>query len=198
MPRKARSYDKHTPEPDPKYGSVKYAKFINYMMERGKKNVARKIFYDALDIVQEKMKDQLGNPAPVAKPPTDKPVEGQPSVAKAPAPQKAKAMDSRQVFDVALKNVCPLMELKSRRIGGANYQVPMEVAEPRRTTMGMKWIIAVARAKKGMRMAGKLALEIMEAFNKTGAAIKKREDTHRMAEANKAFAHFARFGNRRR
>ena len=192
MPRKARSYDKHTPEPDPKYGSVKYAKFINYMMERGKKNVARKIFYDALDIVQEKMKDQLGNPAPVAKPPTDKPVEGQPSVAKAPAPQKAKAMDSRQVFDVALKNVCPLMELKSRRIGGANYQVPMEVRMERKLDLAIKWILDAARSKKGKGMAIKLSEELISAANNEGNAIKKKADTHRMAEANKAFAHFAR------
>lgn len=172
MPRKARSYDKHIPEPDPKFGSVKYAKFINYLMERGKKNVARKIFYDALDIVGGKLKEIVKD---------DK------------GPK-----DARQVFDIALKNISPLMELKSRRIGGANYQVPMEVMEPRRTTMGMKWMVTVAKSKKGMPMREKLAGEIIDAFNKTGAAIKKREDTHRMAEANKAFAHFARFGNRRR
>jgi small subunit ribosomal protein S7 len=88
------------------------------------------------------------------------------------------------------------MELKSRRIGGANYQVPMEVMEPRRTTLGMRWIIIAARAKKGAPMAEKLATEIIDGFNKVGAAIKKRDDTHRMAEANKAFAHFARFGRR--
>ena len=105
---------------------------------------------------------------------------------------------SRQVFDLALKNISPLMELKSRRIGGANYQVPMEVMEPRRTTMGMKWLVIAARAKKGAPMAQKLATEVMDAFNKQGAAIKKRDDVHRMAEANKAFAHFARFGNKRR
>jgi len=170
MPRKARSYDKHTPEPDPKFGSVKYAKFINYIMERGKKNVARKIFYDALDIVGGKMKELVKD---------DK------------GPK-----DARQVFDISLKNISPLMELKSRRIGGANYQVPMEVVEPRRTTLAMRWMLNAARAKKGVRMAEKLAGEILEAFQKQGAAIKKREDTHRMAEANKAFAHFARFGRR--
>lgn len=166
MPRKSRSFEKHTPAPDPKYGNVKYSKFINFLMQRGKKNVARKIFYTALDLVTEKAKS-----LPEAK-------------------------DGRQMFDIALKNVSPLMELKSRRIGGANYQVPMEVMEPRKTILGMKWIIAAAQGKKGAPMAEKLAGEIMDAFNKTGVAIKKREDTHRMAEANKAFAHFARFGRR--
>ena len=171
MPRKARSYDKHVPAPDPKYGSVKYAKFINYLMERGKKNVARKIFYDALDIVTEKMKNE-------------KVEEGQ------------QPKDGRAVFDIALKNIAPIMELKSRRIGGANYQVPVEVMEPRKTTLGIRWLLAAARAKKGAPMAQKLATEILDGYNKVGAAIKKREDTHKMAEANKAFAHFARFNRR--
>jgi small subunit ribosomal protein S7 len=167
MPRRARSFEKHLPDPDPKFSSVKYSKFINYLMERGKKTTSQKIFYDALDIVAEKMKDQ-------------------------------DVSDSRQIFDIALKNVAPLMEIKGRRIGGSNYQVPMEVQEPRRTALGMKWMIAAARARKGAPMREKLAYEIVDAFNKIGAAVKKREDTHRMAEANKAFAHFARFGNKRK
>jgi small subunit ribosomal protein S7 len=192
MPRKSRSYDKHVPEPDPKYGSVKYAKFINYIMERGKKNVARKIFYDALKIVEEKAGGQFLNSSAA---PQIKMVQGKaaaapksaddknPIPAKTPEPSQnvlknqdtnnqksaSKPLDGRQIFDIALKNVSPMMELKSRRIGGANYQVPMEE---------------------------RLATEIMDAYNKTGAAMKKREDTHRMAEANKAFAHFARFGRR--
>jgi len=186
MPRKSRSYDKHVPQPDPRYGSVKYAKFINYLMERGKKSVARKIFYDALEIVGEKIKN-----LPQA------PVVG----AKADATDKTdktpeKVLEGRQVFDLALKNIAPIMELKSRRIGGANYQVPMEVMEPRRTTLSMRWLLIASRAKKGAPMAQRLAGEIMDAYNKTGAAMKKREDVHRMAEANKAFAHFARFGRR--
>lgn len=192
MPRKSRSYDKHVPEPDPKYGSVKYAKFINYIMERGKKNVARKIFYDALGIVEDKVKNlPVTAPAAPAKAPTDKSATSEKS-------EKAaeKKLDGRQVFDIALKNVAPIMELKSRRIGGANYQVPMEVMEPRRTTLGMRWLLAAAKGKKGVRMAERLAGEIMDAYNKTGAAMKKREDVHRMAEANKAFAHFARFNRR--
>lgn len=170
MPRRARSYEKHTPEPDPKFSSVKYAKFINYLMERGKKTVSQKIFYSALDIVEEKMKKE----------------------------KDAEVTDPRQVFDIALKNVSPIMEIKGRRIGGSNYQVPMEVQEPRRTALGMKWMIAAARARKGAPMATKLAQEVVDAYNKLGAAVKKREDTHRMAEANKAFAHFARFGAKRK
>ncbi len=185
MPRKSRSYDKHTPLPDPKFGNVKYAKFINYIMERGKKNVARKIFYDALEIVEEKASQlQPTTPAPVSK-------EGEKAK---PQPK----LDGRQVFDIALKNVSPIMEIKGRRIGGSNYQVPMEVMEPRKTTLGMRWLLAAAKAKKGAPMAQKLATEILDAYNKTGSAIKKRDDVHRMAEANKAFAHFARFGNKRR
>jgi small subunit ribosomal protein S7 len=142
-------------------------------MERGKKSVAQKIFYTAIDIVSEKMSAE-----------TEK-VEGE-----------TKKIDGRQVFDIALKNVAPIMEIKGRRIGGSNYQVPMEVQEPRRTALGMKWIISAARSRKGQPMAQKLAYEIMDAYNKLGSAIKKREDTHRMAEANKAFAHFARFNRR--
>ncbi|QQS23152.1 30S ribosomal protein S7 [bacterium] len=170
MPRRARSFEKRTPEPDPKFSSVKYAKFINYLMERGKKSVSQRIFYTALDLVEEKMKKE----------------------------KDAEVTDPRQVFDIALKNVSPIMEIKGRRIGGSNYQVPMEVQEPRRTALGMKWMIAAARARKGAPMATKLAQEVVDAFNKLGAAVKKREDTHRMAEANKAFAHFARFGSKRK
>ena len=197
MPRKSRSYDKHTPEPDPKFGSVKYAKFINYLMERGKKNTARKIFYSALDIVEEKAESLTSSPAPVKTSAAKESKDGTPSTGSGPLTSKNK-LDGRQVFDIALKNIAPIMELKSRRIGGANYQVPMEVMEPRRTAMGMKWLIAAARAKKGAPMAQKLATEIIDGFNKVGSAMKKREDVHRMAEANKAFAHFARFGNKRR
>jgi small subunit ribosomal protein S7 len=211
MPRKSRSYDKHVPEPDPKYGSVKYAKFINYIMERGKKNVARRIFYDALDIVGEKIA-AMPSAAPAASakaPTTPQPAAGpllkkegstaapqKSATQKAPQAPENKKLDGRAVFDIALKNVSPMMELKSRRIGGANYQVPMEVMEPRKTTLGMRWLLAAAKAKKGQPMKEKLAGEIMDAYNRTGSAMKKREDVHRMAEANKAFAHFARFNRR--
>jgi small subunit ribosomal protein S7 len=106
--------------------------------------------------------------------------------------------EPRQVFEQALKNVSPTVEVKGRRVGGANYQVPMEVYEPRKTTLGMRWLITAARSKKGRPMHQKLAEEIMEAYNEQGAAFKKKEDTHRMAEANKAFAHFARFMKKRK
>jgi small subunit ribosomal protein S7 len=161
MPRKARSYKRHPVNPDYKFNSVKVAKFINYIMERGKKSVANKIVYEAFEFIAEKMK-----------------------------------ADPKDVFEQAIKNASPILEVKGRRIGGANYQVPMEVQEPRRTALGMKWIIEAARSKKGKQMSEKLGEELMEAYNKLGAAIKKREDVHKMAEANKAFAHFARFQRR--
>jgi small subunit ribosomal protein S7 len=161
MPRKARAYKRHPVNADNKFNSVKISKFINYIMERGKKSVAQKIVYEALNFIEEKLKT-----------------------------------DPKVVFETAIKNVSPILEVKGRRIGGANYQVPMEVMEPRRTSLGMKWVITAARSKKGKPMAEKLGEELMEAFNKVGAAMKKREDVHKMAEANKAFAHFARFQRR--
>ncbi|MBI2607798.1 MAG: 30S ribosomal protein S7 [Candidatus Doudnabacteria bacterium] len=161
MPRKARSYKRHKVNADYKYNNIKVAKFINYIMERGKKTVAARIVYDAFDIIADKLKS-----------------------------------DPQAVFEQAVKNVSPILEVKGRRIGGANYQVPIEVMEPRKTTLAMRWIIEAAANKKGKRMAERLAEELMEAHNKLGVAIKKREDVHRMAEANKAFAHFARFQRR--
>lgn len=158
MPRKSRIYKKHKIEPDPKYNNVKVAKFINHVMERGKKSVAQKIVYQAFGYIKEVMKTE-----------------------------------PRQIFDAALKNASPLLEVKSRRIGGANYQVPLEVVEPRRTTLGMRWLIHAARQRQGKPMHLKLAEEIMAAYKNEGTAIKRKEDTHRMAEANWAFAHFARF-----
>jgi small subunit ribosomal protein S7 len=167
MPRKARSVKRNPVQADPKFGSVKYGKFINYLMYGGKKSVAQSIFYKCLDEVAAKMNS-----------------EGQEKV------------EGKQIFEAALKNISPLIEIKGRRIGGANYQVPMEVVEPRRTALGMKWLITAAQARKGAPMHQKLAAEIIDAYNKIGAAMKKREDTHRMAEANKAFAHFAKFNRR--
>ena len=161
MPRKSRLYKRHKVEPDPRYNNVKVAKFINHVMERGKKTVAQKIVYDAFNHIQEVMKTE-----------------------------------PRQIFDAALKNVTPTLEVKSRRIGGANYQVPLEVVEPRKTTLGMRWLIGAARSRKGKPMHLKLAEEIMSAHKNEGTAVKKKEDTHRMAEANRAFADFARFQRR--
>jgi len=155
MRRKAKS--RKPLSPDTKYNSAKVSKFVNYCMERGKKNAARKVVYDALDVVKEKAK-------------VENPIE---------------------IFDTALKNTAPNMEVRSRRVGGANYQVPVEVRPERRNALSMKWIILAARGKKGKPMHIKLADEIIAASKNEGEAVKKRENTHKMAEANKAFAHFA-------
>jgi small subunit ribosomal protein S7 len=144
-------------EPDYLYESEKVTKFVNYVMEEGKKSIARKVVYAALEEIKEKTK----NPNPL------------------------------EVLETALKNTGPTMEVRSRRVGGANYQVPREVRPERRQFLSMKWIIDAARAKKGKAMHEKLAEEIIAASNNEGEAVRKRENTHKMAEANKAFAHFA-------
>jgi len=144
-------------KPDFLYNSTTVEKFINYIMKEGKKSVARKIMYSALDEVKKKMK-------------ADNPVE---------------------ILEGAIKNVSPLLEVRSRRIGGANYQVPREDPLNRRFSLACRWILEAARNKKGKPMSEKLAEEIMLAFKNEGEAIKKKENTHKMAEANKAFAHFA-------
>ncbi|MCG2694800.1 30S ribosomal protein S7 [Candidatus Parcubacteria bacterium] len=149
--------DKRNIQPDRVYDSLTVEKFINYIMERGKKNVARKIVYGALDTIKE----------------------------------KTKVKDPMEVFNGAIKNAGPLMEVKSRRIGGANYQVPRETKEDRRLALAMRWIIAAAKSKKGATMSQRLAGELMAANNNEGEVIKKKENVHKMADANKAFAHFA-------
>ena len=141
--------------PDAVYNSQVIEKFICRMMVDGKKGVASKIIYSALESVAEKSGEA--------------------------------AID---VFNKALDNVKPMVEVKSRRVGGSTYQVPTEIREPRREALAMRWIIAAARARSGKSMAEKLANELLDAFNSTGAAFKKKEDTHRMADANKAFTHF--------
>lgn len=143
--------------PDIGYNSVKLGKFINYIMESGKKNVARKIVNDCMEAIKEKAK-------------VENPVE---------------------IFETALKNTSPAMEVRSRRVGGANYQVPREVRPERKQALSMKWIIEAARSKKGAPIHLKLADEIIAASKNEGEAVKKRENVHKMAEANKAFAHFA-------
>jgi small subunit ribosomal protein S7 len=145
-------------KPDAKYGSVTLAKFIHYLMERGKKTVAQSIVYQALDFVAEKTKK-----------------------------------DPLNVFEEAVKNVSPQLEVRSRRVGGANYQVPMPVRGERQHSLAFRWIIGAARTKKGQPMNKKLSSLLIESSEGTGDAIKKRDDVHRMADANKAFAHFARF-----
>ncbi len=143
--------------PDLKYGSARVNKFINAIMWDGKKDVARKVVYGALEILKEKEK-------------AENPVE---------------------LFETALRNVGPAMEIRSRRVGGANYQVPHEVRPERKQALAFRWIINAARSTKGKPMAEKLAAEIIAASKNEGSAFKKKEETHRMAEANKAFAHFA-------
>ena len=141
--------------PDPKFGNVTLAKFMNHVMVSGKKSVAERIVYGALDIVEERLKKS--------------PVE---------------------VFEEALDNVAPLVEVKSRRVGGATYQVPVEVRPSRRTALAMRWLVDYARARGEKSMAQRLAGELIDAVQSKGGAVKKREDVHRMAEANKAFSHF--------
>jgi small subunit ribosomal protein S7 len=141
--------------PDPKYGSRLVAKFINIMMMRGKKSVAERIMYRALETIEARTNQE-----------------------------------GLKVFKQAVENVKPTVEVKSRRVGGSTYQVPVEVRPERRTSLSMRWIIAAARRRSERSMAEKLAAELLDAANNRGAAVKKREDTHKMAEANKAFAHY--------
>ena len=155
MPRG--SYKKHSVTPDYTYSNAEIAKFINHIMQEGKKTIARKIVYGALDDIKTKTKK-----------------------------------DPVEVFEKALQNVTPLVEVRSRRVGGATYQVPMEVRGNRGMSLAIRWMINAARAKKGKSMREKLAEELLAAYGNEGAAFKKKEDTHRMAEANRAFAHFAR------
>jgi len=154
MPRR-REVPKRIILPDPKFGSEKLAKFINMVMKSGKKAVAERILYDALDTITEK-----------------------------------KGGDALEVLDTALENVAPMVEVKSRRVGGATYQVPIEVRPMRRQALAMRWLIDAARKRGEKSMNLKLAGELMDAAEQRGSAVKKREDTHRMAEANKAFAHY--------
>jgi small subunit ribosomal protein S7 len=154
MPRK-NTPPKRTLPPDTKYGDKLITQFIGYLLKRGKRSVAEKNLYTALDILEKKT--------------------GQPGI---------------EVFHKAMNNVKPVLEVKSRRVGGATYQVPVEVRADRRTALAMRWLIAYARSRSEHTMAEKLAAEMLAASNNEGASIKKKEDTHKMAEANKAFAHF--------
>lgn len=154
MPRR-RVVAKREVLPDPKFGNVTLAKFMNMVMVSGKKAVAERIVYGALDMVQEK----TGN-------------------------------DPLEVFDEALEKIAPLVEVKSRRVGGATYQVPVEVRASRRQALAMRWLVEYSRGRGEKSMAQRLAGELMDASQGKGAAVKKREDVHRMAEANKAFSHY--------
>jgi small subunit ribosomal protein S7 len=154
MSRRSRA-ERRAPVPDPRFESTTAAKFMNALMYGGKKSTAEKIFYDALDMVEEK--------------------SGQPGL---------------NVFRTALTNAKPSLEVKSRRVGGATYQVPIEVRPDRRTALAIRWLISFARARSEKTMAERLAAELMAASKGEGSTIKKKDDTHRMAEANKAFAHY--------
>ncbi|MBL4930287.1 MULTISPECIES: 30S ribosomal protein S7 [Clostridium] len=154
MPRKGH-IAKRDVLPDPVYNSKVVTKFINSIMEDGKKGVAQKICYGAFEIIEQKT-----------------------------------GKEAMEVFEAAMNNVMPLLEVKARRIGGANYQVPIEVRPERRQTLGIRWILTAVRKRSEKYMREKLAAELIDASNNTGAAVKKREDTHKMAEANKAFAHY--------
>jgi small subunit ribosomal protein S7 len=154
MPRRARVVRRDVP-PDARYGSKTITRFINKLMLDGKKSIAERIVYGAL----ERAENQLRRPAV-------------------------------DVFDQALRNSTPVLEVKPRRVGGATYQVPVEIRGDRRMSLAMRWLIASARARSGKTMADKLASEFLDAFHGQGATVKKRDDTHRMAEANKAFAHY--------
>jgi len=151
-----KTIEKRPIDPDPRFNSVLVAKFTNGLMERGKKSLAQRIFYDAMDLIDERVKDE------------------EPLV----------------VFEEAMEKVRPKVEVKSRRVGGATYQVPIEVRQTRRNTLAIRWIIAFAKSRSGKSMSEKLAAELIDAYNNRGASVKKRDDTHRMAEANKAFAHY--------
>ena len=155
MPRK-KMLDKRPVAPDPKFNSVLVSKFTNGLMSDGKKNVARRLFYDAMGIIGEK----VGEHEPLA------------------------------VFEEAMENVRPRVEVKSRRVGGATYQVPVEVRPERRNALAIRWIINFSKGRSGQNMSEKLAAELLDAFNGRGASVKKKDDTHKMAEANKAFAHY--------
>ena len=154
MPRRNRP-PKRVPPPDVKYGNLHVAMFINRMMRGGKKSVATRIMYSALDSMGERTKK-----------------------------------DPIDVFEIAIRNVTPAVEVKPKRVGGSTYQVPIDVSHERGVTLAMRWLIQFARDRSGRSMAEKLTNELLDAYNGQGSAIRRKDETHRMAEANRAFAHF--------
>jgi small subunit ribosomal protein S7 len=155
MSRRATAIKRRTLQPDAVYNDTTVSAFINYMMHNGKKTVAERIFYEAMEIIKNKTGEE-----------------------------------GIDVMRSALENVKPALEVKSRRVGGVTYQVPVEVSPERRQTLAIRWLVRYARERKGRSMAEKLAAEFMDAKNDTGGAVKKREDTRKMAEANRAFSHY--------
>ncbi len=156
MPRSYKSTEVYQ-QPDPRFSSMLASKFINGLMLDGKKTTAQKIFYDALEMIEKRVKD----------------------------------VEPLEVFVTAITNVKPMIEVRSKRVGGATYQVPMEVKKNRQQSLAIRWMLEASRGKKGKPMARRLAEELLDAYQKQGTAYTKRENVHKMAEANKAFAHFA-------
>ena len=154
MPRRGKVIRHRTP-PDAKYNSVWVQTMINKIMKNGKKGVAERIVYKALDDVGERTKE-----------------------------------DPRQVFEKAMRNIMPVLEVRPRRVGGATYQIPLEVRPARQMSLAMRWLLGAARGRAGRPMAERLSAELIDAYREQGSAIKKRDDTHKMAEANKAFVHY--------
>ena len=151
-----READKRQILPDPKFNDILVARFINNLLKQGKKSLAERVLYTALDNIGEKLKDE----------------------------------SELDVFKKAIDNAAPMLEVRSRRVGGATYQVPVEVSRTRRQALSIRWVITNAKARAGRTMAERLTGELLDAYNNTGGAIRKKEDVHRMAEANKAFAHY--------
>lgn len=154
MPRRAK-IERRVPAPDAVYNSELVTRFINKIMQRGKKGLAERILYDALNTIQERT-----------------------------------GRNPLEVFEQAISNATPMLEVKPRRVGGATYQVPVQIEAQRRLSLAIRWLLASAKSRPGKTMSERLANELLDAFNGTGATIKRREDTHRMAEANRAFSHF--------
>lgn len=154
MPRRGQ-VRRHRAQPDAKYSSVLVQTMINKVMRDGKKSVAERIVYEAMELIGQRTKEE-----------------------------------PRTVFEQAMRNTMPILEVRPRRVGGATYQIPLEVRPARQTSLAMRWILGAARGRSGRPMAERLATELVDAYREQGAAIKKREDTHRMAEANKAFVHY--------
>jgi small subunit ribosomal protein S7 len=171
MARKKFTASSEQLKPDPRYDSRLVAKFVNCLMWDGKKSVAQRAFYDAMDIIAKKAKNLQTEQD-----------EGE---------ETKKDIGPLEVFEKAINNVKPMLEVRSKRVGGASYQVPMQVKAKRQQSLAFRWILAAARAKKGKPMCQRLASELLDAYNKQGTAMTTRENVHRMAEANKAFAHFA-------
>jgi small subunit ribosomal protein S7 len=158
MPRRNNNIERRETPPDARYNSVVVQQFINKVMQSGKKSVAEKIVYTAMDLAADRLK-----------------------------------RSPMEVFDQAIRNASPAIEVRPKRVGGATYQVPVEVKSDRRLALAMRWILTAARARAGKPMYERLATELMDAFNNTGNSIKRKEDVHKMAEANRAFSHYGRF-----